>query len=52
MISHSSTLMEGKSATIIHLSPVINYIKYLKVETIEKVFDFYKSENILEIEEC
>ena len=29
-----------------------NYIKYLKVETIEKVFDFYKSENILEIEEC
>jgi len=29
-----------------------NYIKYLKVNTIEKVFEFYKLEDILEIEEC
>ena len=29
-----------------------NYIKYLKVETIKKVLDFYKLDNILEIEEC
>ena len=28
------------------------YIKYLKVNTIEKVFEFYKLEDILEIEEC
>ena len=29
-----------------------NYIKYLKVNTIEKVFEFYKLDNILKIEEC
>lgn len=29
-----------------------NYIKYLKVEKIERVFDFYKLDDILEIEEC
>jgi hypothetical protein len=29
-----------------------NYIKYLKVDKIERVFDFYKLDDILEIEEC
>jgi len=29
-----------------------NYVKYLKVNTIEKVFEFYKLDNILKIEEC
>lgn len=28
-----------------------NYIKYLKVENIKRVLDFYKLDNILEIEE-
>ena len=29
-----------------------NYVKYLKVNTIEKVLEFYKLDDILEIEEC
>ena len=29
-----------------------NYVKYLKVNTIEKVFEFYQLDNILKIEEC
>ncbi len=29
-----------------------NYIKYLKVNTIEQVFQFYKLDEILEVEEC
>ena len=29
-----------------------NYIKYLKVENIERVFEFYKLDDILEVEEC
>jgi len=29
-----------------------NYIKYLKVNTIEEVFNFYKLDNVKEIEEC
>jgi hypothetical protein len=29
-----------------------NYIKYLKVNTIQEVFNFYKLEDILKVEEC
>jgi hypothetical protein len=29
-----------------------NWIKYLKVNEIEEVFNFYKLDDILEIEEC
>jgi len=29
-----------------------NYIKYLKVNTFMKIFEFYKLDDILEIEEC
>ena len=29
-----------------------NYVKYLKVNTIEEVFKYYKLNNILKIEEC
>ena len=29
-----------------------NYIKYLKVNEIEEVFNFYKLDDILEIKEC
>ena len=29
-----------------------NYIKYLKVNTFMQIFEFYKLDDILEIEEC
>jgi len=29
-----------------------NYVKYLKVNTIQEVFNFYKLDTILKIEEC
>ena len=29
-----------------------NYVKYLKVNTIEEVFNFYKLDDILSVEEC
>ena len=29
-----------------------NYVKYLKVNTIEQVFEFYKLDDVLEVEEC
>ena len=29
-----------------------NYVKYLKVNTIEEVFNFYKLDDILTVEEC
>ena len=29
-----------------------NYVKYLKVNTIQEVFNFYKLKDILKIEEC
>tara|TARA_R100000544_G_C2181173_1_gene36950 strand:+ start:23 stop:199 length:177 start_codon:yes stop_codon:yes gene_type:complete len=29
-----------------------NYIKYLKVNEIEEVFNFYKLKDVLDIEEC
>jgi len=35
-----------------HNGIVRNYIKYLKVNDIEEVFNFYKLKDILEIEEC
>jgi hypothetical protein len=35
-----------------HKGIIRNYIKYLKVNEIEEVFNFYKLDDILEIEEC
>ena len=29
-----------------------NYVKYLKVNTFIQIFEFYKLDDILEIEEC
>jgi hypothetical protein len=29
-----------------------NYIKYLKVNTIQEVFNFYKLDDIVKVEEC
>ncbi len=29
-----------------------NFVKYLKVNTIEEVFNFYKLDDILTVEEC
>ena len=29
-----------------------NYVKYLKVNTIQEVFNFYKLDDVLKVEEC